>query len=194
MKEIAKTRSANMSEKWDTINLLRHARHDWLNRLQLIKGNIALDHIDRAKMIIDEIVIQARQEAKLCNLGMPILAEKLLTFNWQRHPYSLEFEIIGDEVDLSSGEKELTKWLSKLFSTLDSAVDEFFENHLLLTFQLLDEEIRLIIDFNGKITNIESIKNWMKELENQNRAFSVIASHVEEKEFILNLQLNDSVT
>ncbi|WP_181832964.1 Spo0B C-terminal domain-containing protein [Bacillus taeanensis] len=182
-----------MSEKWDTIDLLRHARHDWLNRLQLIKGNIALDHIDRANMIIDEIVIQARQEAKLSNLGMPTLVEKLLTFNWHNHHYRLEFEVIGDELNLSSFEEGLTLGIKSLFSALDSSVDELFENHLLFTFQLLDEEIRLIIDFNGKITNIESIKSWVKEVENQTRTFSVISSHVQEDEFVVTLQLNDSV-
>ncbi|WP_312471145.1 Spo0B domain-containing protein, partial [Neobacillus sp.] len=45
-----------MGKEWDIVEVLRHSRHDWLNRLQLIKGNLDLNRIDRAKAVIDEIV------------------------------------------------------------------------------------------------------------------------------------------
>ena len=60
-----------MKKEWNTIELLRHVRHDWLNKLQLIKGNLDLNKIDRAKEIIDEIVIEAQNETKLSNLHFP---------------------------------------------------------------------------------------------------------------------------
>ena len=36
-----------MRKEWDTIEVLKHARHDWLNKLQLIKGNLSLIKIDQ---------------------------------------------------------------------------------------------------------------------------------------------------
>ena len=47
-----------IEKEWNTVEVLRHARHDWLNKLQLIKGNLDLNELDRAKEIINEIVIE----------------------------------------------------------------------------------------------------------------------------------------
>ncbi|MDE5052244.1 Spo0B domain-containing protein [Niallia taxi] len=32
-----------MNRNRDTIEFLKHERHDWLNKLQLLKGNMALN-------------------------------------------------------------------------------------------------------------------------------------------------------
>ena len=60
-----------INKEWNTVELLRHVRHDWLNKLQLIKGNLDLNKIDRAKEIIAEIVIETQNETKLSNLNFP---------------------------------------------------------------------------------------------------------------------------
>ena len=66
-----------MEKEWDIVEVLRHSRHDWLNKLQLIKGNLDLNRIDRAKAIIDEIVIEVQHESKLSNLHIPLFASLL---------------------------------------------------------------------------------------------------------------------
>ncbi len=63
-----------MEKKWSTVDVLRHARHDWLNKLQLIKGNLDLNKPERVKQIIEEIVHEAQAEAKLSNLKIPLFA------------------------------------------------------------------------------------------------------------------------
>ncbi|WP_082892657.1 Spo0B domain-containing protein [Rossellomorea aquimaris] len=35
-----------MRENWGVVEALRHARHDWMNDLQLIKGNLDLNRLD----------------------------------------------------------------------------------------------------------------------------------------------------
>ncbi|WP_301294369.1 Spo0B domain-containing protein [Peribacillus frigoritolerans] len=45
-----------MDKNWTTIETLRQTRHDWLNKIQIIKGNLELNRIDRVKGIIDEII------------------------------------------------------------------------------------------------------------------------------------------
>ena len=54
-----------MDKNWTTIETLRQTRHDWLNRIQIIKGNLELNKIDRVKGIIDEIIIETQNEARL---------------------------------------------------------------------------------------------------------------------------------
>lgn len=84
-----------MSKDWSTIDVLRHARHDWLNQLQLIKANLSLNRVERANEIIEEIIVSSRHESNLMNLKVPQLAEYLITFNWLKHPIVLITEVTG---------------------------------------------------------------------------------------------------
>ena len=85
-----------MEKEWDIVEVLRHSRHDWLNRLQLIKGNLDLNRIDRAKAYINEIVIEAQHESKLSNFHFPLFASLLLKSNWEQHLFQLEYEVLND--------------------------------------------------------------------------------------------------
>ncbi|MGM2794016.1 Spo0B domain-containing protein, partial [Bacillus cereus group sp. BC91] len=67
----------------ELIYLLSRSRHDWMNKLQLIKGNLTLEKYDRVFEIIEEMVIEAQHESKLSNLKIPQLAYYFLTFNWE---------------------------------------------------------------------------------------------------------------
>jgi len=49
-----------MEKNWTTVELLRHARHDWLNKIQLIKGNMSIGKMDRVEAIIEEIIMDAQ--------------------------------------------------------------------------------------------------------------------------------------
>ncbi|WP_270179442.1 Spo0B C-terminal domain-containing protein [Alkalihalobacillus sp. CinArs1] len=154
-----------MSKNWNTFEVLRHSRHDWLNRLQLIKGNLALDHIDRAKEIIEEIIIQSRQEAKLSNLNAPKLTEYILTFNWCNHLFQLDFEVIGDEYDISSYETELIELVARCTEAIEGQVTYPADHHLLLTLQLYHEEIHLVFDFQGEYANSQKLKDEFENFE-----------------------------
>ncbi|MBF0706385.1 Spo0B domain-containing protein [Alkalihalobacillus hwajinpoensis] len=126
--------------------------------MQLIKGNLALDHVDRAKEIIEEIIIQSRQEAKLSNLNAPKLAEYILTFNWCNHLFQLDFEVIGDEYDICVYEADLIELISRCTTVLDSYVKVPSDHHLLLTLQLYHEEIHLVFDFQGEVSDQNKLK------------------------------------
>ncbi|TLS39252.1 Spo0B C-terminal domain-containing protein [Pseudalkalibacillus caeni] len=178
-----------MTKKWDALDILRHARHDWLNRLQLIQGNLALDHVDRAKEIIDEIVIQSKQEAKLSNLNAPELGEFLLTFNWCRHPFQLDFEIIGDQADLSNEQQELLLVLETFVQGIEDQFEKYEEQHLLITIQLLNNEKRLILDYDGKLKNREGISQMIRELDLIHISFDENETVAEEEELVLSFSI-----
>lgn len=155
-----------MKKEWDTIELLRHARHDWLNKIQLIKGNLSLNKMDRVKEIIDEIVIETRQESILSNLNIPQFAALLLTYNWESHSIHLEYEIIG-EPNLSSShlvkDDVLTNWTNTFLEELDQAIKAFHENHLSVTIERQETGIGFFFDFRGIITNIEHIERFLQQ-------------------------------
>ncbi|WP_209122807.1 Spo0B C-terminal domain-containing protein [Alkalihalobacillus sp. BA299] len=151
-----------MTKPNEIINILRHSRHDWLNVIQLIKGNLALNRPERVEEIIQSVIQQSQNESKLSNLNIPVIVADLLTFNWENHGYKLEIEVIGDAKDLSHYEQELHEWYSQFMQLLDQCCDEGTENHLLITFQLLVDETKLMFDYQGQFKEISLINSWLQ--------------------------------
>ena len=85
MKDVSKKQEEPVSDAAliNELIQLMYFRHDWMNKLQLIKGNLSLQKYDRVVEIIDEMVIDAKHESKLSNLKTPHLAFDFLTFNWK---------------------------------------------------------------------------------------------------------------
>lgn len=152
-----------MKKEWDIVEVLRHSRHDWLNKLQLIKGNLDLNRIDRAKAIIDEIVIEAQNETKLSNLHLPVFASILMKANWESHFFQVEYEIIQDADALRINEYELASWTSMFFDSLNSAVAMYEENHLTITIVPLEEGARFFFEFRGIINKKERIEQFLAD-------------------------------
>lgn len=155
-----------MKKDWDTIELLRHTRHDWLNKIQLIKGNLSLNKIDRVKEIIDEIVLETQLESKLSNLNIPQFAALLLTYNWESHSIHLEYEILegtsfstSDQID----DEQLTSWTNLFLLELNKSIKAFHENHLSVTIEEQQTGIGFFFDFRGIITNIEQIQSFLQQ-------------------------------
>ncbi|MCM3596382.1 sporulation initiation phosphotransferase B [Metabacillus idriensis] len=162
------------NEEWNIVDVLSHSRHDWMNKLQLIKGNLSLNRHDRVQQIIEEIVIEAQSESKLCNLKMLSFASLLMTFNWKRHHYSLEYEVLGSIYDLSEYDVKVAAWCEQFFQVLDNSVDKSNENHLSITIETEANQgqVRFFFDFNGIITETALLLNWLKS--NEENQVSVI--------------------
>jgi stage 0 sporulation protein B (sporulation initiation phosphotransferase) len=151
-----------MKKEWDTLSVLRHARHDWLNKIQLIKGNLALDKVERVKEIIDEIIIEARQESKLTNLNLPQFASSLLTCNWENHSFQIEYEVTDSQNIHSLDDQLLASWTEELFTSLDESIEKFQENYLSVTIDPGEDGIRFFFDFSGIITDNTSLMSFLE--------------------------------
>ena len=155
-----------MEKEWDIVEVLRHSRHDWLNRLQLIKGNLDLNRIDRAKAVIDEIVIEAQHESKLTNLKIPLFASLLLKTNWENLSFKVEYEVLQDSDSIQMNEEPMTKWTSLFFTCLNEAIEAFQENHLSITIDPQSQGVRFFFDFSGIIIKSELIKTFLADRKN----------------------------
>lgn len=152
-----------MKREWDTIEVLRHARHDWMNQLQLIKGNLSLNKVDRAKEIIEEIIMEARQDAKLSNLHLPQFASTLLTCNWENHHFQLEYEVMDSQNFHSLDDQLLTRWTEQLFDALNSSIEQYQENHLSVTIEPQEKGIGFFFDFSGIINDKNRLKSFLDQ-------------------------------
>ncbi|MEH7123968.1 sporulation initiation phosphotransferase B [Bacillus sp. JJ1532] len=151
-----------MKTDWDVIEVLRYARHDWLNKIQLIKGNLALNKIDRAKEIINEIVVEAQAEAKLSNLNIPQFASLLLTYNWENHSFQIEYDVMESSVNGLLDDDWLTNWTRSFFDYLDSSIKPFYENHLSVTIEPQMDGTRFFFDFRGIIINKMQLEQFLE--------------------------------
>lgn len=156
-------RSVCMEREWDIVEVLRHSRHDWLNKLQLIKGNLDLNRMDRAKAVIDEIVIEAQHETKLSNLHMPLFASLLLKSNWVNPSFKLEYEVFQDSESTKIDDVMITSWTNSFFSCLNKAIEAFQENHLSITIEPQSDGVRFFFDFSGIILKRELIEECLSD-------------------------------
>ena len=173
-----------MEKEWDIVEVLRHSRHDWLNRLQLIKGNLDLNRIDRAKAVIDEIIIEAQHESKLSNLKMPLFASLLLKSNWENPSFKLEYEVLQDSEVYQINEEPMTNWTCLLFQYLNVAIEAFQENHLSITIDPQSEGIRFFFDFSGIIIKSKVIEEFLTE---PNQYLDIVVKDFSERELALEI-------
>ncbi|QCJ43610.1 sporulation protein [Bacillus sp. S3] len=152
-----------MGKEWDIVEVLRHSRHDWLNKLQLIKGNLDLNRIDRAKAVIDEIVIETQHETKLSNLQMPLLAALLLKSNWENPSFKLEYEVLHDSESIKVDDAGMTNWTNSFFLCLNQSIEQFQENHLSITIEPQSNGVRFFFDFSGIIIKRELIEQFLTD-------------------------------
>lgn len=150
-----------MGENWSTIDILQNVRHDWLNRIQLIKGNISLGKQERAELIMDQIVQEMQQESRLTNLKLPEFAVMMLTHNWEGNKFRLEYEILDEHGSLPLDDKQLTNWMRLFFTELNRAFHPIHDNYLLLTIETKLDEIRFLFHLDGIIKDIGALKEWL---------------------------------
>ncbi|MFS0881196.1 hypothetical protein CHH83_21130 [Bacillus sp. 7586-K] len=155
----------NKNSEWNVVDLLSHSRHDWMNKLQLIKGNLSLQKFDRVHEIIEEVIIESQQESKLCNLKMSAFASYLMTFNWKQHHFQLEYEILGDVLSLEEYDMAVSQWTKSLLETIDQLAEITHDNHLMITIDIgsNEDDVRFFFDFNGIIKETETLISWLSK-------------------------------
>ena len=179
-----------MKGDWSIVEVLQHSRHDWLNKIQLIKGNLALDRTDRVKEIIDEIVMETQNESKLSNLKLESLATLLMTFNWDQPKFKVEFEVIGEIKVLSQIDEKLTNWFEHLFLVLNETVDLNGDNLLTISIETFVKEVRFIFDFSGIIKDTDVVTNWFNHERPEWEEIQLIDSEVHSEEFFATIEVN----
>lgn len=151
-----------MDKNWTTFEVLRQARHDWLNKIQIIKGNLDLNKIESVKGYIEEIILESQQDARLSNLKLPKFGELLMTANWNNWRFECEYEVIEVFEGFSNLDTLMYEWTKRYFHMLEKQLDPFSEN--ILTVSLCKSEgIDMSCSFHlqGKLKDLESLKSFL---------------------------------
>ncbi|MEC2072098.1 sporulation initiation phosphotransferase B [Alkalihalophilus marmarensis] len=163
-----------MTKQWELIDALRHTRHDWLNVIQLIKGNLALKRYDRIEQIIEEVTAQSLNESKLSVMDTPDVAAFLLTYNWECSKMKIDVDVIGEIQSLKANEDKLYRTCQTIINQMAELSSSSSENHLLITFLFTHNKeesgnhnnCQLTFDYQGILQmNKEEWHQILKSLE-----------------------------
>ncbi|WP_050615910.1 Spo0B domain-containing protein [Bacillus testis] len=150
-----------MDKNWGIVDLLSCSRHDWLNKIQLIKGNIELGKMDRVKAVIDQIIMESKNETKLSNCRMPKLAALLLTSNWRGFPFAVEYEVLAAIACTELIDKHMCAWMEAFMMELSSSLNVFDENELKILIDETGQSIRFTFELQGKIKVQEKLASYL---------------------------------
>jgi stage 0 sporulation protein B (sporulation initiation phosphotransferase) len=140
-----------MDNQLDVLKALRQTRHDWLNVMQLIKGNLALKRYDRIEEIIDQVTQQSICESKISEIQAVSVVYFLLTYNWFSSKLKLEIDVAGDVFSLEKDEVRMLRLCEQITEKLTEGCSIESENNLLLTFLFSDIECKITFDFQGSL-------------------------------------------
>ena len=178
-----------MDKNWTTFEVLRQARHDWLNKIQIIKGNLELNKIESVKGYIEEIILESQQDARLSNLKLPKFSELLMTANWNNWRFECEYEVIEVFEGFPNLDKLIYEWTNRYFHMLEKQLDPFSEN--ILTVSLCQSEgIDMSCSFHlqGKLKDLESLKSFLfTSLEKEQK---MVLCECDENEVFFKMDIN----
>lgn len=97
---------------------LRHARHDFLNELQLIGMKLDLGRGQEVQSIIRSHAEAAVQLNRLGELGMPATENWLLTAEWRFPEFRFHLECSA-VTGAATKDADFAKWLESFFITLE---------------------------------------------------------------------------
>ncbi|MDF2945549.1 MAG: hypothetical protein K0S51_228 [Bacillales bacterium] len=149
----------------DKLDIIRLIRHDWLNRLQVIQGNIILGKYDTVNEYIKEVIHKERNSSILATTEMPKVTFLLLSHNWKSSPIILDFEVTGDVFVIKSIDDILETTLTKLIKTLENHAVSTSNHFLNVEFGYNNESLTIYIDYNGEQENLDEFNEWLKCLD-----------------------------
>lgn len=151
-------------EKWDVVELLRYARHDTLNQIQLLKGYLALGRTEKVKEILDQWIRDAEKETSISNLNCPRLASLFLTYKWQGYTAELDYMVEGKGKFTPRQDELLSAWFEQFFELLER--DTSNETVSVLKVKIMMEQKPVIqITGQGDTVHIEALRQFFAKRE-----------------------------
>jgi stage 0 sporulation protein B (sporulation initiation phosphotransferase) len=154
-----------MTNQLEVLKALRQTRHDWLNVMQLIKGNLALKRYDRIEEIIEQVTQQSICESKISEIQASSVVYFLLTYNWFSNNMKLEIDVAGEVFSLEKDEVRLLRLCKEITEKLTNDCKIDTENNLLITFLFTDDKCELIFDFQGTLQKKEQWQPFFSKWE-----------------------------
>lgn len=156
--------------KADFLHTLNHYRHDILNELQLVKGYLSLNKIEKAQKCIDHIVIRANEDTQVCQIGAPNLVYFLLNqrMTQQKMRVDIDLDVLKQHMLIMTrmGD-DILSIIQGIIGSLEKICQEQMENDLLIVFEGSGEQLCLVLEFDGfchEEANMHSLDAALKQI------------------------------
>lgn len=145
----------------DGLKLIGSARHALLNDLQLIKGYLFLNRVEKANELVDQLTVRLRTQAQLSHLRIPECAFYLITFGWSAHPFHFSINVNGPETDLSASDHTLTRFIRNFLNVLEKFASDTGTNAAAVTFDTDGTAVNVTESFEGTLTDAAQARKLM---------------------------------
>ncbi|WKA60022.1 Spo0B domain-containing protein [Planococcus shenhongbingii] len=143
-----------MKEMTTVAQSLRHARHDFLNELQLINMYLDLGRQEEAQAIIRSHAEAAVHLSRLAGLKMPLTEEWLLLAKWQHPEFHFHVECLAHRAPVEL-DAAFTRLLELFVATALPQMDPYAEHECCVRLANEEESLMMEITLNGNWTEIE---------------------------------------
>ncbi|HJA40149.1 MAG TPA: sporulation initiation phosphotransferase B [Firmicutes bacterium] len=166
------------------LELLRYTRHDWLNRLQIIQGQLYLGNIEKVQQYISEILEIEKASAYFSHLGCEKTALLFLTHNWRMSPIVIQLKGEGMPANWEKWDEALCQFSAAFIQLLEVYGDLYEVNQLYIT----ADGMNIYFDYSGKLSQVGAFQERMQEIL-PNKLLYVEYVYVAKEEMSIQLQL-----
>jgi stage 0 sporulation protein B (sporulation initiation phosphotransferase) len=136
-----------------TAEVLKFARHDFLNELQLVLLYIDLDKLPEAKQKILETTNRMREVALLERLGLPAVETWLTTFDWLYGAFPKTMTCSITSGIREADDMEVVTYLEQMFSEVEKTVDPTSEYETQIDVQASATSWSITFTVNAQLKN-----------------------------------------
>jgi stage 0 sporulation protein B (sporulation initiation phosphotransferase) len=152
------------------IDTLGHARHEWLNDLQLIIGYVKLNKADKLATYVEMLKQKMNEESRIARWGHPKLVELLLTYRARPLSFIFHMHTASELSPIVADEKRI--WLEEAIFLLlevfqrDTSIGaKESDRQLNCIFEQEHHSITILLKYQGTfhIAELERVVATMKD-------------------------------
>lgn len=175
-----------MEKELQPLELLRYVRHDWLNRMQIIQGQLYLGNVDKVQEYIIEIIEVEKSASYFTQLKCPKMTMLLFTHNWSSSGVLVKIKGEGKPHDWSQLDIPLYEFIQSLLLLLESHSD-LYETHQL---HIICHKMDIYFDYSGKLHGVEQFYEQVHEILQQEH-FQVEHTYLTDDEVSIHLHMRN---
>ncbi|TLS53540.1 hypothetical protein FE782_04515 [Paenibacillus antri] len=159
------------------IDAFSHARHDWLNDLQMIVGYMQLRKYDKLAACVDMLKQRMTEESRTSKLGSPGLVEALLTVRARARSFAFRLAI-DERFQLRSGADAAELAVRSLIAGFEAASEKGergTENALACAFSNEQADTAIVFTYQGAYSE-GALRLTVNELKKQLRPLAPASS------------------